>query len=101
MSYFVAKRLRFRNGERFSFLSRPGGLGRPTKRFMGDFQNMSNQPSGLCGLSRIAWSAQEKERDQMTQEALADVDANRVIDHEAMQAWAESLRMGLRLPMPS
>lgn len=26
MSNFVAKRLRFRNGERFSFLSRPGGL---------------------------------------------------------------------------
>ncbi|SMB27548.1 protein of unknown function [Sterolibacterium denitrificans] len=27
----------------------------------------------------------------LTQEALADVDAGRVIDHQVVQAWAESL----------
>ena len=36
-----------------------------------------------------AWIAQEEERDRLTQEALADVDAGRVIDHQAVQAWAE------------
>jgi hypothetical protein len=28
---------------------------------------------------------------EATQEALADVDAGRVIDHQAVQAWADSL----------
>ena len=38
-----------------------------------------------------AWIAQEEERRQLTLEALADVDAGRVIDHQAVQAWADSL----------
>lgn len=38
-----------------------------------------------------AWLAQEEERDRLTREALADVDAGRVIDHQAVQAWADSL----------
>ena len=38
-----------------------------------------------------AWVDQEEERRQMTLEALADVDAGRVIDHQAIQAWADSL----------
>lgn len=38
-----------------------------------------------------AWVAQEEERDRLTHEALADVDAGRVIDHQAVQAWADSL----------
>jgi predicted transcriptional regulator len=38
-----------------------------------------------------AWVDQEEERHRLTLEALADVDAGRVIDHQAVQAWAESL----------
>jgi len=38
-----------------------------------------------------AWVDQEEERHSMTLEALADVDAGRVIDHQAVQAWADSL----------
>ena len=38
-----------------------------------------------------AWIAQEEERDRLTLVALADVDAGRVIDHQAVQAWGESL----------
>lgn len=45
-----------------------------------------------------AWIAQEEERDRLTREALADVDAGRVIDHQAVQAWADSL--GSEEPMP-
>ena len=37
------------------------------------------------------WIEQEEGRDQMTLEALADVDAGHVIDHQAIQAWADSL----------
>lgn len=46
------------------------------------------------------WIAQEEERDRLTQEALADVDASRVIDHQAVQAWAESLGTDEPLPLP-
>jgi len=47
-----------------------------------------------------AWIAQEDERDRLTQEALADVDAGHVIDHQAVQAWAESLGTDQSLPVP-
>jgi predicted transcriptional regulator len=38
-----------------------------------------------------AWVDQEEERGRLTREALADVDAGRVIDHQAVPAWADSL----------
>lgn len=47
-----------------------------------------------------AWIAQEEERDRLTHEALTDVDAGRVIDHQAVQAWADSLSTDEPLPPP-
>ncbi|MCH4089651.1 CopG family ribbon-helix-helix protein [Acetobacter sp.] len=47
-----------------------------------------------------AYLAQEEERDRLTREALADVDAGRVIDHNAMRAWADSLATEQPLPSP-
>jgi predicted transcriptional regulator len=38
-----------------------------------------------------AWVEQEEERRRLTLDGLADVDAGRVIDHEAVTAWADSL----------
>ena len=38
-----------------------------------------------------AWIDQEDERRRLTLEALADVDAGRVIDHQAVRNWATSL----------
>ena len=38
-----------------------------------------------------AWIDQEEERRRLTLEALADVDTGGVIDHQAVQAWADSL----------
>ncbi len=38
-----------------------------------------------------AWVDQEEERHRLTLEALADVDAGHVVDHQAVQAWADSL----------
>lgn len=38
-----------------------------------------------------AWVDQEEERHRMTLAALDDVIAGRVIDHQAIQAWADSV----------
>jgi len=48
----------------------------------------------------VAWIDQEEERSRLTREALADVDAGRVIDHQAVQAWADSLGTDTPLPVP-
>lgn len=48
-----------------------------------------------------AWVDQEEERHRLTLEALADVDAGRVIDHRAVQAWADSLDKEEPLPPPA
>lgn len=47
-----------------------------------------------------AWVDQEEERHRMTLEALADVDAGRIIDPQAIQAWADSLATDKPLPSP-
>jgi predicted transcriptional regulator len=47
-----------------------------------------------------AWINQEEERERLTREALADVDTGHVIDHQAIQAWAESLGTKNPLPVP-
>lgn len=47
-----------------------------------------------------AWINQEEERERLTLEALADVDNGRVIDHQAVQEWAESLSSEKPLPVP-
>lgn len=41
---------------------------------------------------------QEKERHRMTLEALADVDAGRLIDHKDILAWVDSLATNNSLP---
>lgn len=38
-----------------------------------------------------AWVELEEERNRLTYAALADVEAGDVIDHQAVQAWADSL----------
>jgi len=48
-----------------------------------------------------AWVDQEEERHRMTLDALEDVDAGRVIDHHAIQAWADSLGTGKPIPSPT
>ncbi len=47
-----------------------------------------------------AWIAQEEERDRLIHEALADVAAGSVIDHQVVQAWADSLGTDQPLPLP-
>lgn len=47
-----------------------------------------------------AWLDQEEERERLTREALSDVDNGNVIDHQAVQAWADSLSGDEPLPTP-
>lgn len=47
-----------------------------------------------------AWIDQEEERNRLTREASVDVDAGHVIDHHAVQAWADSLNTDSPLPVP-
>jgi hypothetical protein len=47
-----------------------------------------------------AWLDQEEKRERLTREALAEVvDAGRVIDHQVMLVWADSLGTGEPLPV--
>ncbi|WP_370154986.1 CopG family ribbon-helix-helix protein [Ferrovibrio sp.] len=48
-----------------------------------------------------AWIDQEEERHRLTLEALADTEAGRVVGHEAMRRWADSLGTGRPLPVPA
>lgn len=42
----------------------------------------------------------KEERSRLTQAALADVDAGRIIDHQIVKAWAGSLSTDTPLPVP-
>jgi len=46
------------------------------------------------------WIDQEGKRSHLTREALADVDAGHVVDHQALQAWADSLSTDEPLQVP-
>ncbi|EKY7598079.1 ribbon-helix-helix protein, CopG family [Shigella flexneri] len=47
-----------------------------------------------------SWLAQEEERNRLTLEALDDVTSGQVIDHQAVQSWADSLSTDHPLPVP-
>ena len=46
------------------------------------------------------WISQEEERDRLTHEALTDVNVGNVIDHQSIQAWADSLDTDEPLSVP-
>ena len=47
-----------------------------------------------------AWIDQEEEYRRLTLEALSEVDANQVVDHQSVRTWAESLNNDNPLPVP-
>jgi predicted transcriptional regulator len=47
-----------------------------------------------------AWIDDEEERHRLTLEALASVDAGRVVSHDRVRVWAESLGTKKPLPLP-
>lgn len=60
-----------------------------------------DRPRGwIIKTALTAWVELEERRYAMTLEALAEVDSGKVIDHAAVEAWAESLDGEKPLPMP-
>jgi predicted transcriptional regulator len=47
-----------------------------------------------------AWIEREEEHHRLTLKGLADIDAGRVVDHETVRAWADSLSTANPLPLP-
>ncbi|TCA36143.1 ribbon-helix-helix protein, CopG family [Rhizobium leguminosarum bv. viciae] len=47
-----------------------------------------------------AWIDQEEERRRLTIEALADVDDGNVVEHQSVQAWADSLDSDEPISLP-
>ena len=47
-----------------------------------------------------AWVGHEEERRRLTLEAMADVDAGHVVDHQDVKTWAYSLNTETPLPVP-
>lgn len=48
-----------------------------------------------------AWIEQEEERNRLTREAMVDIDAGRLVDHQAVLTWAESLSSESPQPAPA
>lgn len=66
------------------------------------FAEQSARPrDGIVSEALAEWLAWEEKKYQMTLEGLADVDAGRVIEDEAVRAWIESLDTDNPLPRPT
>lgn len=64
-------------------------------------QSLSDLSPDLFEIVRQMYGTSYKEeRSRLTCEALIDVDTGHVIDHHAVQAWANSLGTPNPLPMP-
>ncbi len=64
-------------------------------------QRLERSKAWIVKQALTAWIELEEERRRLTLEALADVDAGNVIDHQAIQAWADSLDTDSPLPIPN
>lgn len=64
-------------------------------------QRLERSKAWIVKQALTAWIEQEEERRRLTLEALADVDAGNVINHQAIQAWADSLDTDSPLPIPN
>jgi predicted transcriptional regulator len=66
----------------------PSGLAQKVDRLA---ERMERSRGWVVKQALLAWVEEEEERHRMTLEALADVDAGRIVEHQSVQAWAGSL----------
>lgn len=76
----------------------PSALAQKIDRFA---QRMERSRGWVVKQALLAWVEEEEQRHRMTLEALADVDAGRVIQHQSVQAWAASLSTAKPLRPPA
>ncbi|MEO5368778.1 MAG: ribbon-helix-helix domain-containing protein [Magnetococcus sp. DMHC-1] len=62
--------------------------------------SLARSPGWIIRQALTAWIDQEEERDRLTREALAQVDAGQVIDHQTVLAWADTLGTDKSPPVP-
>ena len=55
---------------------------------------------GIVKQALADWVEQEEERHKLTLEALADIDAGRLLGHQAVRTWADSLGTAKPKPVP-
>jgi len=63
-------------------------------------QRLERSKAWIVKQALSAWVDQEEERRRLTLEAMADVDKGNVIEHQSVQAWAESLDSDSPLSVP-
>jgi len=63
-------------------------------------QRLERSKAWIVKQALTAWIGQEEERQRLTLEAMADVDKGNVIDHQSVQAWADSLDTDNPLSVP-
>ncbi|HEB63890.1 MAG TPA: ribbon-helix-helix protein, CopG family [Gammaproteobacteria bacterium] len=63
-------------------------------------QRLERSKAWVVKQALAAWVDQEEERHRLTLEAMMDVDNGDVIDHQSVQAWADSLSTNKPLPVP-
>ncbi len=63
-------------------------------------QRLERSKAWVVKQALAAWVDQEEERHRLTLEAMMDVDNGDVIDHQSVQAWADSLGTNKPLPVP-
>lgn len=63
-------------------------------------QRLERSKAWIVKQALTAWVDQEEERRRLTLEAMTDVDNGNVIDHQSVQAWAESLDTDTPLKPP-
>jgi len=63
-------------------------------------EQLERSPGWIVEQALAAWVDQQEERRRLRLEVLADVDAGRVVDHQAVRAWADSLGTARPLPPP-
>jgi predicted transcriptional regulator len=63
-------------------------------------QRLERSKGWILQRALVDWIDREEERTRLTLEGLADVDAGRLVDHSAVQAWANSLDSDHPLPPP-
>ena len=64
-------------------------------------KSMDRSRAWIVKQALASWVDWEEEKDRRTLAGLADIDAGRVISHERMVAWAESLGTDNPLPPPT
>ena len=63
-------------------------------------QRLERSKAWVVKQALTSWVELEEERYRLTLEALADVDAGNLVDHQQVQAWANSLDSDRPLPVP-